>query len=58
MRCDGHDPIDSGHDPLPEAPLVELPVDAAESTWDPWLWALYLRELASEERSILHSTIH
>jgi len=54
MRFDGHDPIDLGCDPLPEALPAELPLDAAESSWDPWLWALYLRELASERLSVLH----
>jgi hypothetical protein len=29
-------------------------VDAAESTWDPMLWALYLRELAREHPPTLH----
>lgn len=55
MRFDGYDPIDSGRDPLSEAPPpAELPLDAAESTWDPWLWALYLREIASERLRVLH----
>jgi hypothetical protein len=55
MRFDGTDPMDSGRDPLSEAPPpAELPLDAAESTWDPWLWALYLRELASEGHPVVH----
>jgi len=31
-----------------------LPLDAAESAWDPVLWALYLRELAREHPPTLH----
>ena len=54
MRCDSHDPIEPGCDPEAEVPPAEHPLDAAESTWDPWLWALYLGELASEQRSGLH----
>jgi hypothetical protein len=54
MRFDGHDPIDSDRSSPPEAVPAELPLDAAESTWDPWLWALYLRELASERPPALH----
>ena len=30
------------------------PIDAAESSWDPWLRALYLRELEVEHRPPLH----
>ena len=30
------------------AAATRVPLDAAESTWDPWLWALYLRELAEQ----------
>jgi hypothetical protein len=47
MRHDGTDPI------RPQAP-DPLPLDAAESTWDPLLWALYLRELARENPPTLH----
>lgn len=36
-----------------EHPAAIPPMDAAESLWDPWLWALYLRELAGE-RALLH----
>lgn len=54
MRFDGQDPIDSGPSSPPESAPAELPLDAAESTWDPWLWALYLRELASERPAVLH----
>jgi hypothetical protein len=53
MRYDGHDPIDS--DPAGTADVpVPAPLDAAESTWDPWLWALYLREVAEQRPPILH----
>ena len=54
MRYDGHDPIDP--DPAEAADSAELPapLDAAESTWDPWLWALYLREIAEKRPPILH----
>lgn len=31
-----------------------LPVDAAESTWDPILWTLYLREIAREHPPAVH----
>jgi hypothetical protein len=54
MHFDGHDPIDPGRGSPPEALPAELPLDAAESSWDPWLWALYLRELASERASVPH----
>jgi hypothetical protein len=49
MHYDGHDPIASE----PEE-AVDAPLDAAESTWDPWLWALYLRELAAQAPDTLH----
>jgi hypothetical protein len=52
MRFDGSDPIDPNDGPRPE--VAELPLDAAVSAWDPWLWALYLRELASEQLPALH----
>ena len=44
-------------DPEPEETtpvLPPTPLDAAESAWDPWLWALYLRELAENEPPALH----
>jgi hypothetical protein len=53
MRYDGHDPID----PEPEQVADDAgpaPLDAAESTWDPWLWALYLREVAEKRPPTLH----
>jgi hypothetical protein len=49
MRNDGHDPID----PEPGA-TAPAPLDAAESIWDPWLWALYLREVAEATPPALH----
>jgi hypothetical protein len=53
MRFDGHDPGTTDRDAALEPPPA-APLDAAESTWDPWLWALYLRELAGERASVLH----
>jgi len=53
MRFDGHDPIDREHEEG-EGVLPPAPLDAAESTWDPWLWALYLRELAEKGPHTLH----
>jgi hypothetical protein len=50
MRKGGYDPTRPGEHPLPEG----APLDAAESTWDPMLWALYLRELAREHPPTLH----
>lgn len=52
MRFDGHDPID----PEPEEAnaTAPAPLDAAESAWDPWLWALYLREVAEKAPPLLH----
>jgi hypothetical protein len=53
MRYDGHDEIDRDREESEEiAPPV--PLDAAESAWDPWLWALYLRELAEKRPPTLH----
>jgi hypothetical protein len=53
MRFDGHDSIDP--EPDEAAPAVPpAPLDAAESTWDPWLWALYLREVAEKKPPALH----
>ena len=53
MRLDGHDPIDPERDEA--TPVVPpAPLDAAESTWDPWLWALYLREVAEKKPPALH----
>jgi hypothetical protein len=53
MRFDGHDPRHPDRELAP-GPLAPAPLDAAESTWDPWLWALYLREIAGEQRPLLH----
>jgi len=53
MRRDGHDPIESDPDGTVKA-VLPTPLDAAESTWDPWLWALYLREVAEKRPPILH----
>ena len=53
MRYDGHDPIDSELEQADDA-ADPAPLDAAESTWDPWLWALYLRELAEKVPPALH----
>lgn len=53
MRYDGHDPIDPEPEPAAEA-ARPAPLDAAESTWDPWLWALYLREVAEKKPPTLH----
>jgi hypothetical protein len=53
MRFDGHDPIDPEPEEATHA-LAPAPLDAAESAWDPWLWALYLRELAENEPPKLH----
>jgi hypothetical protein len=53
MRHDGFDEIDRDRGESEEiAPPV--PLDAAESAWDPWLWALYLRELAEKRPPTLH----
>ncbi len=54
MRFDGHDPIDRDPEETAEAALPEIPLDAAESTWDPWLWALYLREVAEQKPPTFH----
>jgi hypothetical protein len=51
MRSDGYDPTRPEEEP--RAPEV-APLDAAESTWDPMLWALYLRELVREHPPTLH----
>jgi hypothetical protein len=53
MRFDGHDPGNMDREAAPE-PLPAAPLDAAESTWDPWLRALYLREIEAEQRAVLH----
>ena len=53
MRFDGHDPIDPEREEDALA-LAPLPLDAAESTWDPLLWALYLRAIAAEGSPTLH----
>ena len=52
MRSEGNDSIDREHEPLREP--RELLIDAAVSAWDPWLWALYLRELESERVPNVH----
>lgn len=53
MRHDGFDEIDrDGGESEELAPPV--PLDAAESAWDPWLWALYLRELAEKRPANVH----
>jgi hypothetical protein len=51
MRFDGLDEIDREQG---EVPSVSVPLDAAESAWDPWLWALYLREIAAQRPPNLH----
>ncbi len=53
MRFDGQDSGSADREPPLETPL-STPLDAAESSWDPWLWALYLREVAGERRPVLH----
>jgi hypothetical protein len=53
MRFDEHDPSDRGSAEN-SAPPEPAPLDAAESTWDPWLWALYLREVAEQRPPALH----
>lgn len=54
MRLDGTDEIDRDGGEESEPLLVPVPLDAAESAWDPWLWALYLRELAEKQPPSLH----
>lgn len=54
MRFDGHDPHDRDREEPAEATLPVVPLDAAESTWDPWLWALYLREVAEQRPPAPH----
>ena len=49
MRFDGFDDIERD-----EEPRAPVPLDAAESTWDPVLWALYLHALAEEVPRTLH----
>ena len=53
MHFDGHDPGNTDCDAAFE-PLAAAPLDAAESTWDPWLRALYLREIEAERQPALH----
>jgi len=53
MRFDRHDPIDPDSEAAAETP-PSAPLDAAESAWDPWLWALYLREVAEQRPPTLH----
>jgi hypothetical protein len=56
MRNEGYDERDErdrdGEEP--EETSGPIPLDAAESSWDPWLWALYLRELAEKRPPTLH----
>lgn len=54
MRYDGHDPIDPEPEEETELVLAPAPLDAAESLWDPLLWALYLRALAEQKAPTLH----
>jgi hypothetical protein len=54
MRSDGSDPIDSEPEDAASEAASSAPVDAAESIWDPWLWALYLREVAETTPRTLH----
>jgi hypothetical protein len=53
MRFDGFDEIERDGEETEEV-STPLPLDAAESAWDPWLWALYLRELAEKRPPTLH----
>lgn len=53
MRHDGFDEIDRDGGEIEEV-SPPVPLDAAESAWDPWLWALYLRELAERRPATLH----
>ena len=53
MRLDGFDDTDR-HEGEREEIALPVPLDAAESAWDPWLWALYLRELAEKQPPNLH----
>ena len=43
------------HEPAPDAVETDVVVDAAESRWDPVLYALYLRELAEQHRKTGHA---
>jgi len=54
MRHDGIDDIDREGEEEPEGVPTPIPLDAAESAWDPWLWALYLRELAEQRPPASH----
>lgn len=53
MRQDGFDEIDRDEEESEEL-SPPVPLDAAESAWDPWLWALYLRELAEKRPHSVH----
>jgi len=53
MHFDGRDPGNTEGDVALE-PLAATPLDAAESTWDPWLRALYLCEIEAERLPVLH----
>ena len=54
MRFDGHDPIDPEPEEGANVVLSPPPLDAAESSWDPLLWALYLREIAEQKAPTVH----
>jgi hypothetical protein len=53
MRFDGFDEIDRDEAESEEV-VPPVPLDAAESAWDPWLRALYLRALAEQEPPTVH----
>ena len=54
MRHEDFDEIDRDEAKEVENPESPVPLDAAESAWDPWLWALYLREIAEKRPPVLH----
>ena len=55
MYSKGNDSSDRSRDEEAGKPLPpEAPLDAAESSWDPWLRALYLRELMEQQPKALH----
>jgi hypothetical protein len=54
MRHDGFDEIERDEDERAEEVPSPVPLDAAESAWDPWLWALYLRVLAEKRPPTSH----
>jgi len=53
MRFDRPDTETTDREADPTASPA-IPLDAAESAWDPWLWALYLREIADHNGRVLH----